>query len=173
MQPSQLSLFVIVTGGTAIFHAGRTKHPARKIAAISAFVQAHLQSPLRFCPRCGTHAPNVLCFSPDVMDGASHDIFLGLLDNNLDNSSRPTLAHVLDVAEYLLLEEEYLEHLIVRYLSTQFSGAWLDPTFLLSIRDLYSAGYQSLAKTLYILWDCRNPRLADTDFFGTSNIYFL
>ena len=129
------------------------------------------------CSRCGTHAPHVLCFPPDVMDGASHDIFLGLLDGNLDNSSRPTLAHVLDVAEYLLLEEEYLEQLIARYLPNQFSGAWLDPTFLLSIRDLYSTGYQSLAKTLYILWDCCNPRLlsealtmypdsfADTDLF--------
>ena len=124
-------------------------------------------------------------FFPEVMDDASHNIFLGLLNDTLGNSSRPLLAHVLDIAEYLLLKEEYLERLIGRYLSTQFSGAWFEPTFILSIRDLYTAGYQSLAKTLYILWDCHNPRLlsealtvfpdsfAKTYFFGTSAIIFF
>lgn len=184
VQPSPKSLLVIVTDGTAIYHAGRTKHSATKIATISAFVKAKLQSPLRCCPRCGPHAPNVLCYPPDVMDGASHDIFLGLLNNTL-GKSRPRLAHVLDVAEYQLLDEEYLERLIFNsYVFTHFSGAWFEPTLLLSIRDLYMAGSQSLAKKLYILWDCHNPRrlnealtlfpdsFADTDFFGTNDFIF-
>lgn len=46
VQPSTKSLLVIVTDGTVIFHAGRTKHPTTKNADISAFVRAKLQLPL-------------------------------------------------------------------------------------------------------------------------------
>ena len=136
--------------------------PLENIKKVSAFVAAKLNSPLLFCPRSGRHVPYELCFSLTVMDPESLDIMVKLLDHRLNDAvptrSRHHVSHVLDVAEYLLLREHYLESIIPQYFLSDPLGARFNPHFLLSVRDLYWAGYTSLAKTLYILWDSREPR---------------
>ena len=136
--------------------------PLVDLRNLSAFIAAKLTSPLLFCPRCGRHAQHELCYSHTVMDPESLAIMVELLDDHLADAvpprSRHHIAHVLDVAEYLLLRESYLEKVIPQYFLSDPLGARFDPHFLLSVRDLYLAGYTSLAKTLYILWDSREPR---------------
>ena len=109
------------------------------------------------------------------MDPESLAIMVELLDDRLDDAvpprSRHHVAHVLDVAEYLLLRESYLERVIPQYFLSDPLEARFDPQFLLSMRDLYIAGYTSLAKTLYILWDSREPRTLSLALKSFPNVF--
>ena len=119
----------------------------------------------------------------------SLEIMVKLSDDTLTDvgqqHSRHRLAHVLDVAEYLLLTEDYLESIIQSYFLSDPLGTRHEPQFLLSIRDLYSSGYTSLANHLYILWGSREPHafslalhlfpdiFAGTDFFWDYSVATL
>ena len=134
--------------------------PLVHLSNLSAFICARLNSTLLFCPRCGNHATQELCFSIDVINEESLAIMVKLLENSFTTRAphyRHHVSHVLDVAEYLLLREDYLERIIPEYFLSDPLGARFNPEFFLSLRDLYVAGYTSLAKTLYILWDSREP----------------
>lgn len=80
---------------------------------------------------------------------------VNLLDGNYRRATPPPhrhhVAHILDVAEYLLLTEDSLMHWIPQYFLEDPLGARYDPQFIVSIYGFYIAGYCSLAKTLYIL----------------------
>ncbi len=139
--------------------------PLEKLADLSPFLRAKCASPLLFCRRCGYHTVNELCYAPTVMDPASLDIMVRLLDRTLTDSGnqhfRHRVSHVLDVAEYLLLPEPYLQTMIPDYFLSDPLGTCHEPQFILSIRDLYSAGYTSLARQLYLLWPSQDQRASN------------
>lgn len=176
---AQPKLVIFRTDGRGVRLQQATCDPSLEhLSNLSAFICAKLNSPLLFCPRCGSHANRELCFSVDVMNEESLTIMVKLLENSFTpRAPRHRVSHVLDVAEYLLLREDHLEKFLPEYFLADPLGARFDPQFLLSLRDLYVAGYSSLAKTLYILWDSREPRVvslalrcfpdafAQTDFF--------
>lgn len=178
--PTKLVILITDEGGLC-FKKSTCVTPLQQLTELSPFLRAKFASPLLFCPRCGHHAYYELCYASTVMDPESLEIMVKLLDDTLTDVgqqySRHRRAHVLDVAEYLLLPEDYLESIIPGYFLSDPLGTRHEPQFLLSIRDLYSAGYTSLASHLYLLWDSREPRalslalhlfpdiFAGTDFF--------
>lgn len=178
---SPRSIVLLVTDKNKTYFRGHTARPARQLAKESGFIAAKLNSPLVSCRRCGSHPSHVVCFPLDVMDRTSFEIMLKLLSDSSSQAGlslpRHPVAHVLDVAEYLLLAEDRLQEWLPLYFLDDHLGARSDPRFLPSIRDMYVAGYCHLARTLFMLWDSREQRVLslacrlypdafkDTDFF--------
>ena len=83
-----------------------------------------------------------------------------LLEGRIVESAHFAFIDLCAVAEYLLIMEDYLTTHLLPYMSDE--DTCNNPTTLKGIELLYVAGYQSLAKHLYIL-ACMQPYHA-TDY---------
>ena len=143
------------------------------------FIAAKLRSPLVSCSRCpeGYHPQETICFSPWAADGTTLAIMVQLLEGRIVEPKNFAFLDVCAVAQYLLLMEDYLTSHLLPY--TSHEDTCNNPTTLKGIELLYEAGYQSLAKHLYIL-ACSHitPQTMQTsyelfpDFFSETDFFW-
>jgi len=169
---------VCVANENGLLYAAHIKTLLTDLAQMSAFIKAKTEFLLTFCLRCPerSHPTDVLCYSPGVMTRDASAIMTKLLANHRISPAFYSFSQIWDVAQYLMLEEGYLTHVLMPLLeSTRICG---DPATIICLEELYTAGYRALAKHLYVLLCSKappevfarvfaeNPDLfTDTDFF--------
>ena len=118
---------------------------------MQSMIAAKLRSLLVSCPRCleGYHPQETICFSPQVADGTTLAILVRLLEGCIVEPADFAFINVCAIVQYLLIMEDYLTPHLLPYMSDK--DTCNNPTTLKDIELLYVAGYQSLAKHLYIL----------------------
>ena len=104
-----------------------------------------------FCNKSSIRHSGVLefSFSPWAADGSTLTIMVQLLEGRIVEPAHFAFIDVWAVAQYRLIMEDYLTPYLLLYLSEEDTCD--NPTTLKGIELLYVAGYQSLAKHLYIL----------------------
>lgn len=116
----------------------------------------------------------MVCYSPAMypstwtIDTTSHietcqDIVIALLDDTLlDYRNTFPFQLVVDIALYLLLEENYLKRQLGTYALLRLEETYHSPDFILAIHDLYTNNHQDFARYLYGQYCSRAPKVVNS-----------